>query len=88
MNLLEKIFKLKEHETTVRREIYTGTIIFLTISYILAVNPDILSSTGMHRGGVFYATALAAFVGTLGMALIANSPLALAPAMGLNAFFA
>ena len=88
MNLLEKIFKLKEHETTVRREIYTGTIVFLTISYILAVNPDILSNTGMHRGGVFYATALAAFAGTLGMALIANSPLALAPAMGLNAFFA
>ena len=88
MNLLEKIFKLKENETTVRREIYTGTIIFLTISYILAVNPDILSNAGMHRGGVFYATALAAFAGTLGMALIANSPLALAPAMGLNAFFA
>ena len=88
MNLLEKLFKLKENGTTCRREIYTGTIMFLTVSYILAVNPDILSSTGMHRGGLFYVTALSAFVGTLFMAIIANSPLALAPAMGLNAFFA
>ncbi|MBO7327857.1 MAG: NCS2 family permease [Lentisphaeria bacterium] len=88
MNLLEKIFKLKENNTTFRREVYTGTIIFLTISYILAVNPSILSSTGMPKGGLFYATALAAFVGTFAMAIIANCPLALAPAMGLNAFFA
>ena len=88
MHLLEKLFKLKENNTTIRREIYAGTIMFLTVSYILAVNPDILSDTGMHRGGVFYATALAAFVGTLVMALLANSPLTLAPAMGLNAFFA
>lgn len=88
MNFLEKLFSLKEHGTTIRREIYTGTIMFLTVSYILAVNPDILSSTGMHRGGLFYVTAFSAFVGTLFMSIIANSPLALAPAMGLNAFFA
>ena len=88
MKLTEKLFKLKENNTTVRREFYTGTVIFLTISYILAVNPAILSFTGMPRGGIFYVTAIAAAVGSLAMALIANSPLALAPAMGLNAFFA
>ena len=88
MNLLDKLFKLKENNTTVRREIYTGTIMFLTVSYILAVNPEILSSTGMPRGGLFYVTALAAFVGTFIMGLLANTPFALAPAMGLNAFFA
>ena len=53
MNWLEKLFKLKEHNTNVRREIYTGTIMFLTVSYILAVNPEILSGTGMPRGGLF-----------------------------------
>ena len=88
MNLPEKFFKLNENSTTFKREIYTGTITFLTVSYILAVNPAILSAAGMHRGGLFYVTALAAFIGTLAMSLIANRPLALAPAMGLNAFFA
>ncbi len=88
MNLLDKLFKLKENNTTVRREIYTGTIIFLTVSYILAVNPDILSGAGMPRGGLFVVTALAAFTGSFVMGLLANKPLALAPAMGLNAFFA
>ena len=88
MNFLEKFFKLKENNTTVKREIYTGSITFLTVSYILAVNPAILSEAGMPRGGLFYVTALAAFIGTIAMALIANRPLALAPAMGLNAFFA
>ena len=88
MSLLERLFKLRENETTARREIYTGTIMFLAVSYILAVNPAILSSTGMNRGGLFYVTAIAAFCGTLVMSLVANRPLALAPAMGLNAFFA
>ena len=88
MNWLENLFKLKENNTTVRREFYTGTIMFLTVSYILAVNPEILSSTGMPRGGLFYVTALAAFTGTAVMAFLANKPLVLAPAMGLNAFFA
>ena len=88
MNLPERFFKLKEYNTTVQREIYTGTIMFLSVAYILAVNPAILCDTGMPRGGLFYVTALAAALGTAVMALLANSPLALAPAMGLNAFFA
>ena len=88
MNFLEKYFKLKEHNTTFSRELYTGTIIFLTVSYILAVNPAILSSTGMHRGGLFFVTALSACFGTLCMGLLSNKPLILAPSMGLNAFFA
>ncbi len=88
MNFLERFFKIKENNTTIRTEIYTGLITFLAVSYILAVNPAILSSTGMDQGAVFYATALAAFLGTACMALIANYPLVLAPAMGLNAFFA
>lgn len=88
MNFLEKFFKLKENNTTFFREVYTGLMMFLAVSYILAVNPEILCSTGMDRGGLFYVTAIAAFFGTLVMALLANCPLVLAPAMGLNAFFA
>ena len=88
MNFFERFFKLKEYNTTVRREVYSGTVTFLAVSYILAVNPAILSTTGMDRGGVFFVTAIAAVLGTLSMAFIANYPLALAPAMGLNAFFA
>ena len=88
MNFLERFFKIKENNTTIPTEFYTGLITFLAVSYILAVNPAILSSTGMDQGAVFYATALAAFFGTACMALIANYPLVLAPAMGLNAFFA
>ncbi|MBR2427401.1 MAG: NCS2 family permease [Lentisphaeria bacterium] len=88
MNWLERFFKLRENGTTIRKEFYTGTITFLAVSYILAVNPEILSSTGMPRRGLFYVTAIAAFVGTLTMSLLANAPLVLAPAMGLNAFFA
>lgn len=88
MNLFERFFKLQENNTTIRKEVYTGTIMFLAVSYILAVNPEILSTTGMNRGGIFYVTAVAAFIGTFTMALLANAPLALAPAMGLNAFFA
>ena len=88
MNLVEKIFKLKDNNTTIKKELYTGTLMFLTVSYILAVNPDILSSTGMPRGGIFCVTALAAALGTFSMSFISNCPLVLAPAMGLNAFFA
>ncbi|MBO5306823.1 MAG: NCS2 family permease [Lentisphaeria bacterium] len=88
MGFLERFFKVRESGSTVRREIYGGVISFLAVSYILAVNPAILSTTGMNRGGVLCATALAAFFGTLLMALLANYPLMLAPAMGLNAFFA
>ena len=88
MNLLERFFKLKEYNTTAKKEVYTGTITFLSVAYILAVNPSILCETGMPRGGLFYVTAFAAALGTIAMALLAKSPLALAPAMGLNAFFA
>ena len=88
MEFLNRFFKLQENKTTAGREIYTGVIMFLAVAYILAVNPAILSSTGMDRGGLFYVTALAAALGTMTMSLLANYPLALAPAMGLNAFFA
>ena len=86
--MLEKLFKLKKHKTTVRTEILAGIITFLTMSYILAVNPQILGETGMDRGALFSATAVAAIAGTLFMALIANVPIAQAPGMGLNNFFA
>ena len=86
--MLEKLFKLKEHNTDVKTEVLAGVTIFMTMAYILAVNPNILSATGMNQNGVFIATALASFVGTLLMALFANYPFALAPGMGLNAYFA
>ncbi|HSH19703.1 MAG TPA: NCS2 family permease, partial [Draconibacterium sp.] len=86
--MLEKIFKLKQNNTTPRTEILAGLTTFMTMAYILAVNPDILSATGMDKGAVFTATVLSAFVATLVMALYAKLPFALAPGMGLNAFFA
>ncbi len=85
--MLENFFKLKENGTDVKTEIMAGLTTFMTMSYILAVNPDILSQAGMDRGAVFTATALASIVGTLAMALLANYPFALAPGMGLNAYF-
>ncbi len=81
-------FKLKENNTTIKTEIIAGITTFLTMAYILSVNPDILSITGMNKGAIFTATALSAVVATLVMALVANLPFALAPGMGLNAFFA
>ncbi len=86
--MLEKYFKLKENKTTVKTEIFAGITTFMTMAYILAVNPDILSVTGMDKGAVFTATALSALIATLVMALYAKLPFALAPGMGLNAFFA
>ena len=77
--LMENTFKLRENGTTVKTEIIAGVTTFMTMAYILAVNPNILSSTGMDHGAVFTATALAAFLGTLLMALFANYPFALAP---------
>ncbi len=85
---MEKFFKLKEHGTNVRTEIVAGLTTFMTMAYILAVNPNILSATGMDSGAIFTATALGSLVGTLCMALLANYPFALAPGMGLNAYFA
>lgn len=86
--MLDKLFKLKEHNTTVRTEIVAGVITFLTMSYILVVNPNILSATGMNREALFTATVLASVLGTLFMAFIPNVPIAQAPGMGLNSFFA
>lgn len=85
---MEKLFKLKEHGTNVRTEIMAGITTFLTMAYILAVNPDMLSVTGMDKGAVFTATALAAALATIVMGLLANYPVALASGMGLNAYFA
>lgn len=86
--MLEKLFKLRENHTTVKTEIMAGITTFMTMAYILAVNPNILSTTGMDSGAVFTATVVASFLGTVCMALFANYPFALAPGMGLNAYFA
>ncbi|KJF26400.1 NCS2 family permease [Clostridium aceticum] len=85
---MEKIFKLKENHTNVKTEVMAGITTFMTMAYILVVNPSVLSATGMDLGALFTATALSAIVATLVMALYANLPYALAPAMGPNAFFA
>ncbi|WP_409420742.1 NCS2 family permease [Pseudaeromonas sp. ZJS20] len=85
--MLEKLFKLSEHNTTVRTEILAGITTFLTMAYIIFVNPSILSMTGMDQGAVFVATCLAAAFGCFIMGLYANYPVAQAPGMGLNAFF-
>ncbi len=84
---LERQFKLKEHNTNAKTEILAGITTFMTMAYILVVNPDLLSQAGMDKGGVFTATALSAVIATLIMAFYANYPFALAPGMGLNAFF-
>lgn len=86
--MLEQLFKLREHGTDARTEIIAGITTFLTMSYIIFVNPDILSKTGMDRSAVFVATCLAAALGSVIMALVANWPVGMAPGMGLNAFFA
>ena len=84
---LDKFFQLKARNTSVRTELVDGLTTFMTMSYILIVNPNMLSATGMDKGGVFTATIIASVVATLMMALMANLPFALAPGMGLNAFF-
>jgi len=88
MEFVEKYFKLKENKTTVKMEVYAGLTTFMTMAYILVVNPSILSATGMDQGALVTATALASAIATLCMAFMANYPIALAPGMGLNAFFA
>ena len=85
---LEKLFKLKEHDTNVKTELVAGLTTFMTMAYILIVNPMILSKSGMDAGALFTATAVSAAIGCFAMALGANLPFALAPGMGLNAFFA
>ncbi|WP_346837846.1 NCS2 family permease [Microbulbifer sp. SAOS-129_SWC] len=86
-SLLERLFKLSERETNVRREVIAGVTTFLTMAYIIFVNPNVLAAAGMDKGAVFTATCLAAAVGCLIMGLYANYPFALAPGMGLSAFF-
>ena len=83
---LGRLFKLKRNRTTTRTEVVAGITTFMTMAYILAVNPNILSDAGIPRGGVFMATAVAAVIGTLLMAFMSNYPFVLAPGMGLNAF--
>ncbi|MGE7993056.1 NCS2 family permease [Pseudomonas sp. NPDC089554] len=85
--MLERLFQLKAHNTNVRTEILAGVTTFLAMAYILFVNPSILGETGMDKGAIFVATCLAAAIGSATMGLIANYPIALAPGMGLNAFF-
>ena len=82
--MLEKLFKLSENHTDTKTEVLAGITTFMTMAYILAVNPSIMAATGMDSGAVFTATALAAFVGTLLMAIFANYPFALAPGMFSN----
>lgn len=86
--MLEKMFKLTQNKTTAKTEVIAGVTTFMTMAYILAVNPTLLSASGMDKNAVLIATALASFIGTLAMALLANYPFALAPGMGLNAYFA
>ena len=85
--MLERLFQLKAHNTSVRTELLAGVTTFLAMAYILFVNPSILGATGMDKGAIFVATCLAAAIGSALMGLIANYPIALAPGMGLNAFF-
>ena len=87
MDLIESIFKLKDHKTSFKKEILAGLATFLTMAYIMVVNPAILSETGMDFDSVFVATILASFVACLLMGFLANWPVALAPGMGLSAFF-
>lgn len=86
--VLEKLFHLSDHGTTVKTEVMAGITTFMTMAYILVVNPSIMSAAGMDKGAVLTATALAGFLGTVLMAIFSNYPFALAPGMGLNAFFA
>lgn len=86
--MLEKVFKLQENHTNVKTEVMAGITTFMTMAYILAVNPSVLSAAGMDANAILIATSLSAFIGTALMALLANYPFALAPGMGLNAYFA
>ena len=86
--MLEKLFKLRENDTTVKTEVIAGLTTFMTMAYILAVNPSMLNAAGMDTNAALIATALAAFIGTIAMAFLANYPFALASGMGLNAYFA
>ena len=85
--MLERTFELEKHATNVRTELLAGLTTFMTMAYIIFVNPAILADAGMDKGAVFVATCLAAAFGSAFMGLYANYPVALAPGMGLNAYF-
>ncbi len=86
-NFLDKLFELNSNKTSIKKEILAGFTTFITMSYIVIVNPQIMSSTGMNFGAIFVGTCLAASIGCFIMGLVANWPVGLAPGMGLNAFF-
>jgi len=86
--MFEKLFKLSENKTSVKTEVIAGVTTFMTMAYILFLNPNILASTGMDKNAVFFATAISAAFVTIAMGLVVNFPIALAPGMGLNALFA
>ncbi|NFA48368.1 NCS2 family permease, partial [Pediococcus acidilactici] len=86
-NMLEKVFHLSGHGTTIKREMLAGLTTFVSMAYILFVNPSILGAAGMDKGAVFTATALSAILGSALMAFLANYPIAVAPGLGDNAFF-
>ena len=86
--VFEKVFQLSKHKTTAKTEVMAGITTFMTMAYILAVNPSMLAAAGMDKTAVLMATCIASFIGTLAMAMLANYPFALAPGMGLNAYFA
>lgn len=85
--MLERLFQLSKHQTDVRTEVFAGLTTFMTMAYIVFVNPDLLSIAGMDFGAVLAATCISAAIGSITMGLMANYPFALAPGMGLNAFF-
>ncbi|MCQ9372548.1 NCS2 family permease, partial [Corynebacterium sp. 35RC1] len=85
---IARTFKLEEHQTNVRTEVLAGLTTFLTMAYIIFVNPNILADAGMPHDAVFVATCIAAAIGTIIMGIYANYPIAMAPGMGLNAYFA
>ena len=87
MKFIDRLFKLKENNSDIYTEVLAGIATFITVAYILAVNPDILAASGMPKGGIFMATALAAAIGSILMGLFANYPFVLAPGLGINAFF-
>ena len=86
--VFEKVFQLSKHKTTAKTEVMAGITTFMTMAYILAVNPSVLSAAGMDATAVLLATALSSFIGTACMGLMANLPFALSAGMGLNAFLA
>ena len=85
---LNTFFKLDENNTTIKRELLAGLTTFLTMSYIIFVNPQILSSTGMDLGAVFVATCIVTVIGSFLLGVLANYPIAIAPGMALNVYFA